>query len=158
MKPRLNRFTPVLVVFGGLLAAGCGANTNDLLIQYANAAATTALDQWLTGLANGFAGTPLVDSGGDDQTPVEDDDSDGEPTGLEGDASKGEALYSSNSCAVCHCANAIGGCALAAPAIIGATVDDIAGVLDPLSPHPSKPELSEQDQADLAAFLATVTP
>lgn len=133
------------------LLCGCGSNAGDILTQYAQAAAQTAVDQWLTVLVNQYTGTPL-EPDDDDPTPGDGD------TGNEGDAARGGELFTANSCGGCHCPDAGGGCALSAPAIIAASVESVASILDAASGHPTQPELSETDVADLAAYLATLIP
>jgi len=161
-----SRLTKTITLGGALLVSttgsGCGSNVGDLATQYANAAATTALDQWLTSLSNDLYGTPLPaegsDQGGGDMTPGGDDGSGGGTPGLVGDPTVGEEIFTSYGCSGCHCAGATGGCALSAPAIIGAAPELVANIVDPLFPHPVKPTLSDQDQADLVAFLASLAP
>lgn len=81
----------------------------------------------------------------------------GDAGGPAGDAAGGETLFSGNNCSACHCADASGGCALDAPSLQGVS----GGVLDAMlrgdDPHPGgKFDLSDQDIADLAAFLSSL--
>lgn len=71
--------------------------------------------------------------------------------GLTGDPAAGAVTYA-NSCAVCHGADGTGGSALG---ITGLTAAEITQKLD-VGPHAggSFPALTEQDHADIAAFLS----
>lgn len=135
-------------------ASGCGTNADALLLQAANAAGITVVDQLLTEIANVLAGTPEAN---DEQTPADSDPSSGggDDSGDEasGDPDAGQDVFVSNNCAGCHCADGKGGCALNAPAIIGADAARLAGAFAETSGHPVKPVLSEQELADLAAYL-----
>ena len=82
-----------------------------------------------------------------------------EPTG---DPTRGEALYTTSvgavpSCVLCHCADASGGCRTDAPDIQGESFVQLAVVLrDTISVHSGgMRDLSDQDIADLAAYLAS---
>jgi len=135
--------------------AGCGTNADELLLQALNASGRTAVDQWLTSVANALAGTPNTNddepADGGDSSPG---DGDSEPDGgTAGDPVAGSGIFAANNCGGCHCADATGGCALGAPAIIGATIDRLMATFAETSAHPVKPVLSEQGLADLAAFL-----
>lgn len=78
------------------------------------------------------------------------------PDGDGGSAANGEMIYSSNNCSACHCADASGGCALSAPALVGAEASTLSDFLSGVSPHAGGPlELSEQDLLDLEAYLAS---
>jgi mono/diheme cytochrome c family protein len=139
------------------LILGCGTNAGDLAGQYAEAVLQTAVDQWLTSLANELNGTP-IEPDVDDSTPGDGDTGDGGTEEPGGDTVRGGELYTANGCGGCHCPDASGGCGLGAPAIIGASVEAITSILDPASGHPTQPELTETDVADLAAYLATLIP
>jgi cytochrome c553 len=65
-------------------------------------------------------------------------------------------VFTANNCAGCHCADASGGCALSAPPIIGVTAEMLDSVLRGDQAHPTKVELSDQDLADLQAYLASL--
>lgn len=155
---RLKRGSSVgYVIASAWLGAvlGCGTNAADLVQQYAEAVVQTAVDQWLTSLANDINGTPVEP---DDSTPGDGDNGNGGPDEPGGDPVRGAELYTANGCGGCHCADASGGCGLGAPAIIGASVESITSILDPASGHPTSPNLTETDVADLAAYLATLVP
>ena len=77
-------------------------------------------------------------------------------TGLTGDPAAGQTVFTANNRAACHCADASGGCALSAPPIIGVTAGTLDGVLRGDEAHPLKVELSDQDLADLQAYLASL--
>jgi len=72
---------------------------------------------------------------------------------LVGDPVAGAAVYADSGCAACHCADATGGCALSAPALPGADAITLDDYLRGAAAHPAKPALSDQDIADLAAYL-----
>lgn len=155
----LGKPTPAYLVLLAAVASlsGCGSNASDILTQYAQAAAQTAVDQWLTSLANQINGTP-IEPDDDDPTPGDGDTGNGETDQPVGNPVQGEELYTANNCGGCHCPDASGGCALSAPAIIAASVDNVASILDVASGHPFRPELTETDVGDLAAYLATLIP
>ncbi len=156
---------------------GCGTSVNELLSQTSAAAGRTFLDLLLTDVANTLEdqldslGEPA--DGGDQD--ADDDDSDGDTDGgangdssdnggstggglddLTGDPAVGETLYASNGCAVCHCEDAAGGCALSAPAIIDTTTQGLDGFLRGDEIHPSKIDLTDQEIVDLQAYLASL--
>ena len=79
-----------------------------------------------------------------------------------GDATRGEALYTTSvgaipSCLLCHCADASGGCRMDSPDIRGQSFVQLAAVLrDTVNVHPGGVRnLSDQDIADLAAYLGS---
>ncbi len=74
-----------------------------------------------------------------------------------GSAANGEMIYSSNNCSACHCADASGGCALSAPALVGAEASTLSDFLGGVSSHAGgQLELGEQDLLDLEAYLASL--
>ncbi len=76
---------------------------------------------------------------------------------LIGDPDAGEAIYSSNGCASCHCADAVGGCALDAPPLVGVGATTLDDMLRQDAQHPSaKLDLTDQEIVDLEAYLAGV--
>ena len=90
-----------------------------------------------------------TDDSGDDGGDGETDDA----GGLTGDAANGQTVYNDNGCSACHGAD--GGSGFA-PSIVGATFDELDAVVrDPDSTHTggTKPDLTDQDLADMAAFL-----
>lgn len=77
---------------------------------------------------------------------------------LTGDQAAGETIFTANICGACHCDDASGGCLPSAPALQttdNATLLDFL-VGDPLHTGGKFPDLTDQDIADLAAFLAQV--
>lgn len=83
---------------------------------------------------------------------------------LVGDAMRGAALFAEGdgigpACQSCHCPDASGGCRLSAPNIQGRPYDLIdARTRDPDVAHPGgKFTFTDQDIADIAAFLAVLT-
>lgn len=151
----------VVVCLMGL--SGCGTNFDEVLYQTASATGRTILDRLLTDLANTLADS--FDLGG---APAQGDELDGDNSGsdtvpplgppleeLTGDPAAGEGVYTSNSCAACHCADAGGGCALSAPSLVDVeteTLDDrLRGDVD----HPGgKFNFTNQDIVNLQAYLA----
>jgi cytochrome c553 len=137
--------------------AGCGTNLNEVLFQSGAATGRTLIDLWLTdfenrladsldpnGAAAGDGGSTTVQGGG------------GGSTGLTGDPAAGQTVFTANNCAACHCADASGGCAFSAPRIAGVASDTIDARLRGDASHPTKLELSDQDLADLQAYLASL--
>ncbi len=141
------------------IASACGTNFEQLLFESGSAIGRTYLDVLLTDFANALATssdpepTPPDDGDNGDTEP---DDPGNDPATLTGDSAVGEMLYGSNGCASCHCPDATGGCALDAPTIVGVPAGDLNIHLRGPAPHPTKFNLSDQDLADLAAFLATL--
>ena len=90
----------------------------------------------------------------DDDGNANDNDNDNtndNGSGLTGDAIMGETLFSAN-CAVCHGADASG---VIGPNIQGEGADDVAERVSGQGGHTTF-DLSDQDVADIAAFLATL--
>lgn len=146
--------------------AGCGTSFNELLFQSGAAVGRSALDQAITDLLNQLANpTEPTDGDGTGDTTGGDttggDTGGGDPTGgdpgaLTGDAATGQAVYMANGCGGCHCDDAAGGCALSAPSIIAVEVPVLDDILRGGATHPVKPPVSDQDLADLTAWLATL--
>ena len=151
-----------------LLAGGCGTNFDEILYQAFAATGRTALDIFLTDLANDLADR----ADGGDAAPDDTDgdggtgdggtgdggDSDGgdaaDGASVGGDAAAGETIYVSNGCGSCHCADAGGGCALDAPALHDADGETLDEFLRGDTPHQGgKHDLTDQDIHDLQAFL-----
>jgi len=144
---------------------GCGINLSESLYQAGAAAGRTALDLWLTDLANQLADAavdttdPAPD--GDGMAPDDDADGSGGSDGpgfgaTDGDATDGEAVYVSTGCAGCHCDDGVGGCALSAPAVAGAAADVLDAVLRGEAIHPVRVDISDPDLADLEAYLTAL--
>ena len=156
---------PLLALFVG----GCGTNVDEILYHAFAATGRTALDIFLTDLANDLAdraegdAAALDDTDGDDGTGDGGDtdgggDSDGgdaaDGGSVGGDAAAGETIYVSNGCGSCHCADASGGCALDAPALLDADFETLDEFLRGDSPHTGgKHDLTDQDILDLQAYL-----
>lgn len=75
----------------------------------------------------------------------------GNDNGNGGDAAAGQAYYTAHGCAGCHGADASGG---VGPNIQGKTAAEITETLTGGS-HPITVDITEQEAADLAAYLAT---
>ena len=148
--------------------AGCGTNLNEVLFQSGAATGRTLIDLWLTdfenrladsldrnGAAAGDSGSTTDQGGGGSDQGNGGSTGDGS-TGLTGDPAAGQTVFAANNCAACHCAAASGGCALSGPPIVGVTAGTLDGVLRGDQAHPAKVELSDQDLADLQAYLASL--
>ncbi|MCH8148885.1 MAG: hypothetical protein IH987_13045 [Planctomycetes bacterium] len=123
-----------------LLFCGCGTNFDEILSQSLAATGRTALDIFLTDFANAVADR------------AEDDSDDGDDS--DGDHGTGEAIYVSNGCGGCHCADASGGCALDAPALLDVEVETLDEFLRGDTPHTGgKYDLSDQEILDLQVYL-----
>jgi cytochrome c553 len=152
-----------------VLLPGCGANLSEIFYQSVAAAGRTLLDQVLTDVANDLAeqGEDQPDEGDGDGNGDGDDgdgnggngDGDGEeppPGDLTGDAARGETLFASSGCGGCHCADAVGGCLPGAPGLVNIALDVLTANLTGGDPHPTSPNVSNQDIADLQAFLTSL--
>jgi len=147
--------------------AGCGTNFGDLAYQAGGAATRTAADLLLTDFYNAVADAWDGEQESLDQDNAGDGDTDGDGSsdgdgdgglfeGLAGDAIAGLGLYIDAGCDSCHCDDGSGGCALSAPPANGVTADVLDDVLRGDAVHPtSSPELTDQDIANLQAFLSS---
>ena len=71
-----------------------------------------------------------------------------------GDAAAGEKIFTADGCGSCHCADASGGCALDAPALLGADGETVDAVLRADTRHKGgQQDLTDQDILDLQAYL-----
>jgi cytochrome c551 len=143
---RVGGLGAVLMAVG---VAGCGtANTTDLLVNIANAAATTTLDLALSGAANSFAGCfepcpPCEDEG--------DGNGDGNGGG-NGGGDPGQQVYLER-CAGCHGANGEGG---SGPPLAGVDWTDRLQELFGGGQSHFGATLTDQEIADVAAWLASL--
>ncbi len=169
-----SRVTWAAAVALMLGAVGCGSDLNQVLFETVAAAGRTFVDQVLTDVANTLAdreddadGTPSDgDQDGDDVDGGDGDgdgdgNGDGEPPdgGFDehiGDPVAGEALYTANTCAVCHCADGAGGCLPGAPPLTGVSAEVLDELLRGDAPHASKVDLTNQEIVDLEAYLASL--
>ncbi len=142
------------VCMGLVGAAGCGTTLDELLFQTVSAAGRTALDQLLTDLANDIAGSSAGEPSGDEGTDPGsgDGDSGDQPDG----SANGQAIFTTNACGGCHCVDASGGCALDAPAIVGAASATLDGVLRGEASHPIRADLTDDELDELADYLASL--
>ena len=121
----------------------------------------TLIDLWLTDFENRLAdsldrnGAAAGDSGSTTDQGGGSNGGGNGSTGLTGDPTAGQTVSTTNNCASCHCADASGGCALSAPPIAGVASDTIDARLRGDATHPLKIALSDQDLADLQAYLAS---
>lgn len=158
------------------LVSGCGNDFGYLAYQTAESAGRTFFDLLLTEFANqiydGLTGTNDGDNGNDNQSGDDnendnsagDDDGDNDNSAGNGgndnssagpDAVAGEQLYA-DSCASCHCADASGGCLLDAPSLVGATAQLLEEFVVGDATHPAKRDWSDQNLADVEAYLASL--
>ena len=74
-----------------------------------------------------------------------------------GSADDGEMLFADRNCSACHCPDAGGGCALSAPAVVGAPVGLLATFLRGAESHAGGTfPFDDQEIADLAAYLQSL--
>lgn len=153
--------------------SGCGFDLRDSLLIAAESGLRTAVDVFVsdfyTDLPEIFTFPPPggePDPNDDDMEPPVDPDGDDEPPPdddtppIAGDPAAGESIFMINSCGLCHCEDAVGDCLPGAPALVNASADLLESNLIGDDPHVGGklPELTAQDLADLAAFLADVAP
>jgi len=145
--------------------AGCGVDVQNLLFQSTGALGRTYFDLLLTDLANDLANADDDNGDADDGEPDDGEPDDGEPDDgggagddapfdeLAGDAVAGELLYVS--CAICHCADGVGGCLPGTPGVIGASAESLDEFLRGHDTHvPS--DVTNQEIVDMEAYLATL--
>lgn len=158
---QLSALTSPLLAFCLVSLPGCGTNFNDTLNQAAGATGRTLLDLFLTDFANALADafepedvTPAEDDGGGETPPP-----DGPPLEeQEGDPETGASIYASDNCTACHCEDAVGGCALAAPSLVGESTESLDDRLRGGGLHAGgKFDLTDQDIFDLHAYLASLS-
>lgn len=158
-KGSRSRISAVIGASLILAVCGCGSDFNDFWRQTGDSAGRVLVDNLLTDLVNAVADFGEQDDAPSTPDPIDDDTDDpgdAPPSGdLEPDAIAGETIFTSNNCSGCHCADATGGCALNAPALIGLAVETLADTLVGDAPHVGgKFGFSAQDLADLEAYLA----
>ncbi len=74
-----------------------------------------------------------------------------------GSADDGEMLFADHNCSACHCPDAGGGCALSAPAVVGAAVELLDTFLRGAETHAGGTfPFDDQEIADLAAYLQSL--
>ncbi|MCZ6655472.1 MAG: cytochrome c [Planctomycetota bacterium] len=74
-----------------------------------------------------------------------------------GSADDGEMLFADHNCSACHCPDAGGGCALSAPAVVGAAVELLDTFLRGAETHAGGTfPFDDQETADLAAYLQSL--
>ncbi len=74
-----------------------------------------------------------------------------------GSADDGEILYSASNCSACHCPDASGGCALSAPAVVGATAEHLDAHLRGGESHAGGTfPFDDHEIANLAAYLRSL--
>ncbi len=83
-----------------------------------------------------------------------DTESDSVPVSTDDSAARGDALYMSSGCAACHAADGSGG---SGPDIQGVAVQTLDVFLIGAETHVGgkQPDLTDQDLADIAAFLGS---
>jgi mono/diheme cytochrome c family protein len=166
MKRTILATGVAIVMFG----FGCGTRINEALLLALESGARTGFDVFLSDLLsdlpNFFTFPPPTGEPGDgDGDSTDGDDGDGDqppPDGnggdLVGDPVAGEALYGINGCGLCHCDDASGECLPGSPGLQGSSLEVNREALQGESSHVGGkfPDLTEQDLADLVAFLADV--
>lgn len=141
-----------LIMIAG--APGCSTVAGDAFFNVATAAGTSFFDQLLTAAVNGTLN--LLNPLPADEQPDAGSGSDGGFDGLTGNATNGQAIFTANNCATCHCVDASGGCALSAPSLIGVGTTEVDDNLRGQSPHVGgKFQLTDQEIVDLVTFLAS---
>ncbi len=164
MKRTIIAAGAAVVMFG----SGCGTRINEALLLALESSARTGVDVFLSDLLsdlpNFFTFPPPTGEPGDgDGTDGDDGDGDQPPPNgnggdLVGDPIAGEALYDINGCGLCHCDDASGDCVPGSPGLQGSTLEANREALQGESAHTGGklPDLTDQDLADLVAFLADV--
>ncbi|MCO6435935.1 MAG: hypothetical protein J5J06_02480 [Phycisphaerae bacterium] len=156
----------VLAIVSMLPASGCGTNFQDVLLQSGAAFGRSALDLFLTDLANALAdaldednantNTNENDNGNDNgntnanNNGNANDNTNDNGTPGPGDVASGETIVGSR-CAACHGADGASGFA---PDIQGVDEAAIEAMVGGAGGH-IMVDLSAQDIADVAAFLAS---
>ena len=97
-------------------------------------------------------------NGGDDGNGGVGDNGGDADNGAVSDPAAGEAFFVANNCALCHCADAIGGCLPTAPSLVGEESADILDRLTGVIEHTGRmvEGAAQQDADDLAAWLASL--
>jgi mono/diheme cytochrome c family protein len=154
---RIRQWLQAVILVWALLLAGCGS-LGEAAAQSTDASFRALIDLLLTDLTNQVADSldqdeqEAEDMAGDSDDDLDDADSgtdSGDDTSAD-PAIRGETLVADN-CAACHGADGASGFA---PDIQGATDELITDRTDGGGGHTSI-ELSEQDSADIAAYLAS---
>lgn len=143
--------------------AGCDS-LDQLALESGEAGFRTAVDLSVTAFFNQVVGnreqpeTPPEDTTGGDTGGDGGGGDGGGGDGAGGDpAAAGETVFAANNCAVCHCADAGGGCALDAPSLVGVEAARLDEMLRGAGAHPGgKFDLGDQDIGDLEAYLSSV--
>lgn len=160
MKHRTPLRTTVLIVTGVAVAAvgGCGLNLEQELADALAAAGRSALDQWLTDLANAAADAdqpPANENENDNAPPANENDNDAPANENDNEdpddpAVRGEAIVADD-CAACHGADGASGFATDIQGADAATLADfVAGAEGHIVI-----QLSETQIAEVEAYLAT---
>ena len=139
-----------------LTLTGCGTDFGSLLYTSFQAASRAALDQALTDFAGTLAGGSTTDTTGDGtDTTGDGTDTTGDGGATDGTAA-GEAVFADSGCTACHCVDATGGCALSAPSLVAVDAAVLADVVSGALSHPVGVDLTDQESADLIAWLASL--
>jgi len=90
--------------------------------------------------------------------PVDEPTDGGGGGGTTGDVAAGEAFYNANTCAICHCADAVGECVPGSPALIGTKAQSLLSKNDGTEAHVggTVEGITQQDADDMAAWLASL--
>lgn len=137
-----------------LLVSGCGSNFDEILYQAFAATGRTALDIFLTDLANDLAAGADGDAATDDTGDGSDTDGRGDSEGGDGadgdgtgEGLDGAALFVAN-CSACHGSDGATGFA---PDVTGATADEVFAAMS-LATHGSI-SLTDDELTAIALFL-----
>ena len=151
-----------------LFGLACGTRVNEALLLALESGSRTAVDVFVSDLysdlPNLFTFPPPSgepdggDTDGDDANGGDGGDQqppDGGGGDLVGDPVAGEALYLSSGCGFCHCDDGSGECLPGSPSLLGSTLEANREAVVGDAPHTGgkDPELTDQDLADIVAFL-----
>ncbi len=148
-----------LIAMSFMSLIGCGA-LGETALQGGEASLLTLVDLLLTDFSNQVADALEADEGqaADDISDGDDDDgNDDDGIIVDDPVLNGEMIFTANGCTACHCADAGGGCALDAPALVGISADSLDDRLRGDTPHPGgKFDFDDLEIADLEAYLASL--
>lgn len=141
-----------LIAMSFMSLIGCGA-LGETALQGGEASLLTLVDLLLTDFSNQVADALEADE--DQAADDMNDDDDG--IMIDDPVLNGEMIFTANGCTACHCADAGGGCALDAPALVGISADALDDRLRGDTPHPGgKFDFDDLEIADLEAYLASL--
>lgn len=162
MRICVRSFVKVIALLVLVGVVGCGSGVNEALYQTASAAGRTAVDIFLTELANALAdafdpaAAPPADDDATNGEEADGDEGDGDVPADEliPDPDNGATLYLAG-CAACHCDDGSGGCAAGAPSVVGVSFDVLSDYLGNGATHFGQGPLTDQELVDMEANLAS---